>query len=72
MSGLIGRIVVAVVVAVIVGIVLVALLGPILIDLNVPIAKTVGAFFRTYGWVIGVLAGLWYFFTNGTWRPGAA
>jgi hypothetical protein len=59
---MIARIVIAVVVAVIVGLLLVALLGPILVGLAVPIAVTVGRFFVKYGWVLGVLAGLWYFF----------
>lgn len=62
---MIARAVLAVVVAVVVGIVLVALLGPILVSLKVPIASTVGKFFENYGYVIGVLAGLWYFFAGG-------
>lgn len=69
MTGLVGRIVLALIIAVVVGIVLAALLGPILITLKVPIAETVGRFFEDYGFVIGVLAGLWYFFTGGSWRP---
>jgi len=63
---LIVRIVLAVVVAVVVGLALTALLGPILISLAVPIAITVGDFFVKYGWVLGVLAGLWFFFTGRT------
>lgn len=62
----ISRIVLAVVVAVVVGIVLVALLGPILVDIKVPIAKTIGEFFIAWGWVIGVLSGLWFYFAGGT------
>lgn len=62
---MIELLVLAVVVAVVVGLVLVGLLGPILSSLNVPIATTVGGFFSSYGWAVGVLAGLWYFFTNG-------
>ena len=58
----ISRIILALVVAVATGIILVGLLGPILVGLNVPIAKTVGDFFVNWGWVIGVLAGLWYYF----------
>lgn len=58
---LIVRIVLAVVIAAVVGIVLSALLGPILITLKVPIAITVGRFFIDWGWVLGVLAGVWYF-----------
>jgi len=63
---MITRIVLALVVAVVVGLVLVALLGPILVGLAVPIAVTVGGFFVHYGWVIGVLAGLWFYFSGAT------
>jgi len=73
--GLIARAVVAVVIAVVVGIVLVALLGPILVSLKVPIAETVGKFFENYGYVLGVLAGLAYFFLGGggfTWPSRSA
>jgi uncharacterized membrane protein YvlD (DUF360 family) len=66
---LITRIVLALVVAVIVGLVLVALLGPILVGLAVPIAVTVGDFFVKYGWVLGVLAGLWFYFSGAAF-PG--
>lgn len=63
---MIGRIVLAIVVAVIVGIVLIGLLGPILVSIKVPIAVTVGHFFVDWGFVIGVLAGLWFFFSGGS------
>lgn len=66
-TSLIGRIVVAIIIAVIVGLLLVGLLGPVLVSLKVPIAVTVGSFFVDWGWVIGVLCGLWHFFTNGAW-----
>lgn len=62
---MIQRLVLAVVVAVAVGIGLTALLGPIIVTLKAPIAVTVGDFFVQYGWVIGVLAGLWFFFAGG-------
>lgn len=62
---MIARLVLAVVVAVLVGLVLVALLGPILISIHVPIAVVVGRFFVNWGWVIGLLCGLWYFFAGG-------
>ena len=62
---MIGRIVLAVVVAIVVGLALVGLLGPILVTLHAPIAVTVGGFFVTYGWVIGVLCGLWFYFAGG-------
>jgi uncharacterized membrane protein YvlD (DUF360 family) len=61
----ISKIVLAVIIAVVVGIVLAALLGPVLATLGVPIAVTIGHFFEAWGFVIGVLAGLWYFFTGG-------
>jgi len=63
---MITRIVLAVVIAVVVGILLTSLLGPILNDLKVPIAETVGSFFKQWGFVIGLLAGLWYFFSGGS------
>lgn len=61
---MIARIVCAVVVAVIVGLLLVALLGPILVLLAVPIAVVVGNFLVQWGWVLGILAGLWFFFAG--------
>ena len=61
----IKRIVLAVVVAVVVGIVLTALLGPILVSIHVPIAEVIGHFFEDWGFIIGVLAGLWFYFAGG-------
>ena len=58
----------AVVIAVIVGLVLVGLLGPVLVSLHVPIATTIGGFLIEFGWVLGVLVGLWYYFSGGTGR----
>lgn len=57
-----SKLILAVVIAVVVGIVLVGLLGPVLVTVKVPIAVTVGAFFESWGFVIGVLAGLWFYF----------
>jgi hypothetical protein len=62
---MIARLVLAVVVAVVVGLGLTALLGPILVSLHVPIAVVIGHFFVLWGWVIGILAGLWFFFAGG-------
>lgn len=62
---MIGRIVLALIVAIVVGLGLTALLGPILVGLGVPIAMVIGAFFIQWGWVLGVLAGLWFFFSGG-------
>ena len=62
---MIELLVLSVVVAVIVGLVCVALLGPLISALPGPFAAAVGSFFTKYGWVLGVLAGLWYFFSRG-------
>jgi hypothetical protein len=59
---LISKGVLAVIIAVVVGLICVALLGPILVSVGVPIAVVVGSFFEVWGWVLGVLAGLWFFF----------
>lgn len=62
---MISRVVLALIVAIVVGL-LCILLGGILVTLQVPIAVTVGGFLQQWGWVLGVLAGLWYFFRGGT------
>jgi len=61
----IGRLVQALVVAIVTGLVCL-LLGAILGSLGIPIASTVGAFLTHWGWVIGILAGLWFFFSGGS------
>lgn len=61
---MLARLVLAVVVAVVTGLVCI-LVGGILVTLKVPIAVTIGDFLSAWGWVIGVLAGLWYFFSGG-------
>jgi site-specific recombinase len=66
-TGLLGRIVLAVVVAIVVGLVCMALLGPLLVAMHVPPAVVLGNFLVTYGWTLGILAGLWYFFSGTTW-----
>jgi hypothetical protein len=68
---MIARLVLALVVFIVVGLALTALLGPILIWLGVPVATIIGEFFVKWGWVLGVLAGLWYFFAGGglAWPP---
>ena len=63
---MISRLVLAVIVAVVVTLACI-LLGGILIDLKIDIAQTIGAFLRDYGSVLGILAGLWYFFSGQTW-----
>lgn len=64
MNTLLGRIVLSLVIAILTGLLLI-LLGGILADLKVPIAVTIGHFFVAWGWVLGILAGLWYFFSRG-------
>lgn len=68
---MIQRIVLAVVVAIVVTLGC-FLLGEILVTLKVAIAVTIGDFFKTWGGVIGILAGLWYFFQGWTRWPGRA
>lgn len=63
---MISRLILAVVVAVLVTLACV-LLGNILADLTVKIAVTIGDWLKTYGSVLGILAGLWYFFSGNTW-----
>lgn len=60
------KLILAVVIAVIVTLAC-YLLGGILDSLKIQIAITIGDFLKNYGAVLGILAGLWYFFTNGTW-----
>ena len=61
---MLGKLISAVVVAVVVTLACI-LLGAILITLKVEIAVTIGAWLKQYGGVLGVLAGLWYFFQGG-------
>lgn len=60
---MIRKLILAVVVAVVVTLACI-LLGLILATLKVKIAKTVGNFLEEYGPVVGVLAGLWYYFAG--------
>jgi hypothetical protein len=62
---MISKLVLAVVVAVVVTLGC-YLLGGILNALSVPIAETIGNWLEHYGTVLGILAGLWYFFSNRT------
>ena len=65
---MIARLALSVVVAVVVGLIC-QLFGPILISMGVPFAVAVGAFLVQWGWVLGICAGIWYFFSGGgfTW-----
>ncbi len=62
---MIQKLILSVVVAVVVTLACI-LLGDILHALTVSVAVTVGDFLKTYGAVLGILAGLWYFFTGAT------
>lgn len=63
---MLNRIILSVLVAVIV-ILGCILVGSVLIALDVDVAETIGGFLKTYSGVIGVLAGLWYFFAGKSW-----
>lgn len=67
---MIQKLVLAVVVAVVVTLGCI-LLGGILDAVKVQIAVTIGDFLKSYSAVLGILAGLWYFFSGNTWlrRP---
>jgi hypothetical protein len=65
---MLSRLVLAVVVAVVVTLACI-LLGGILKSLDVAIAVTIGEFLAKYSAALGVLAGLWYFFSNASWWP---
>lgn len=66
---LIGRLVLALVVAIVVGFVLAVVLGPLLVTqmAKIPIAVFVGGILVTWGWLLGILAGLWHFFAGNGW-----
>jgi hypothetical protein len=63
---MLSRIVLAVLVGVITTLACV-LVGGILVSLGVAIAVTIGGFLVNYSGVLGVIAALWYFFSNQTW-----
>lgn len=58
-------IIIAVLVAAVVGFLLVVVLGPILSMLKVPIVVFFGGILVSWGWAIGVVVGLFYFFGHG-------
>lgn len=66
---MLSRLILAVVVAVVVTLACV-LLGDLLGALTVQVATTIGSFLKTYSTVIGILAGLWYFFAGSASGPG--
>lgn len=61
---MIARLVLAVVVGVIVYL-LCLLFGPLVADLKVSFAVTIGSWMIAYAAVLGLLAALWYFFSGG-------
>lgn len=61
---MIARLVLAVVVGVVVYL-LCILFGPLVADLKVSFAVTIGHWIATYAPVLGLLAALWYFFAGG-------
>lgn len=65
---MLSKLVIAVVIAVVVTLGC-YLVGAILITLKVDIAVTIGNFLKTYGGVLGVLAGLYSFFAGGSLFP---
>lgn len=65
---MLSKLILAVVVAVIVTLACI-LVGGILITLTISIAVTIGSFLKDYAGVLGVLAGLWYFFAGGFSLP---
>ncbi len=67
MGNLIPKLFLAVVVAVVVTLVC-YLGGAILASLGVPIAVTIGNWLKSYGSILGVLAGIWYFFSGGSFN----
>lgn len=60
---MLNKLILSVIVAIVVTLVCI-LVGGILQELTVRVAVTVGNFLKTYSAVIGVLAGLWYYFSG--------
>lgn len=63
---MLSRLVLAVVVAVVVTLAC-TLVGSLLAALNVSAAVVVGNWLKAYAGVLGLLAGLWHFFSGATW-----
>jgi len=64
---MLARLVQAIVVAVFVTLICV-LIGSILGSLSVAIAVTIGDFLKGYSAILGVLAGLWFYFGGGSFN----
>lgn len=61
---LIAAIVLAVIIATIVGLLLMKVVGPLILMLPGPVGQIIGNFFVQYGWILGALVGLWWFFAG--------
>jgi hypothetical protein len=61
----IEHIVIALIIAIVIGALLVYLLGPVIASIPAPVAAIVGNFFVKFGWAIGLLVALWWFFIGG-------
>lgn len=61
------KIILSIVVAIVVALVCV-LIGGILAALNVDVIKQIGDFLQDYSTLIGILAGIWYFFSGRTFN----
>lgn len=66
---MIMRIGTAVVLAAIVGFLLAVVLGPLLVMMKIDIIVFFGKILTEWGWIIGVLVGLWSFFAGGWSLP---
>lgn len=62
---MLSKLILSVVVAVVVTLGCI-LVGSILGTIDVAISVTIGQFLKNYSAAIGILSGLWYFFSNGT------
>lgn len=63
---MIVRIILALIVAVAVGLACL-FVGAVLGSIGAPFTDAVASFLARWGWAVGGLAGLWYFFTGQTW-----
>jgi len=70
---MLNRIILACLVAVVAYLICVFVGGVLLVSLGVPIVVAVGKFLDQYAGVIAAVAGLWYFFSGGSFSlPGKA
>jgi len=67
---MIESLVLAIVVAVVVGFLLAVVLPELLKILKAEIAVRMAGIFASWGWALGVAAGIWFFFTGGHFDIG--